>query len=133
MAPPDTKSLTVSALSTTPAQLELQGSAAGFDLFGDLTDAENGDLLSVASVDENGHPGFIARGIWFTNMQQIGPFTDDGPPAGSTTLSASMETYAFDDASPRAPTTRTAGRSTRRTTGSGTRSGSCRTRRRRSL
>jgi hypothetical protein len=31
-------------------------------------------------------------------MQQIGPFTDDGPPSGSTTLSASMDTYAFDDA-----------------------------------
>ena len=98
VTPPDTKSLTVSALSTTPAQLELQGSGAGFDVFGDLAAAQNGDLLSVASVDENGHPGFISRGIWFTQMQQIGPFTDDGPPPGSTTLSASMETYAFDDA-----------------------------------
>jgi hypothetical protein len=98
VVPPDTKSLTVSAVSTTPAQLELQGSAAGFDVFGDLASAQNGDLLSTASVDENGHAGFIANGIWYTNMQQIGPFTDDGPPAGSTTMSASMQTYAFDDA-----------------------------------
>jgi hypothetical protein len=98
VVPPDTKSLTVSALSTTPAQLELQGSAAGFDVFGDLADAQNGDALSVASVDENGHPGFISRGIWFTNMQEIGPFTDAGQTSGSTTLSASMDTYGFDDA-----------------------------------
>jgi hypothetical protein len=98
VAPPDTKSLTVSALSTTPAQLELQGSAAGLDVFGDLADAQNGDALSVASLDENGHPGFISRGIWFTNMQEIGPFTDAGQTAGSTTISASMDTYAFDDA-----------------------------------
>jgi hypothetical protein len=31
-------------------------------------------------------------------MQEIGPFTDDGQTPGSSTLSASMETYAFDDA-----------------------------------
>jgi hypothetical protein len=98
VTPPDTKSLTVSALSTTAAQLELQGSAAGFDVFGDLTDAENGDPLSVASVDENGHPGYLARGIWFTNMQEIGPFTDDGQRVGSTSITASMDTYGFDDA-----------------------------------
>ncbi len=98
VTPPDTKRLTVSALSTTPAQLELQGSAAGFDVLGDLAHAQNGNLLSTASVDENGHPGFISKGIWFTNMQEIGPFTDAGQTEGSTTLTASMRTYAFDDA-----------------------------------
>jgi hypothetical protein len=98
VTPPDTKSLTVSTVSTTPAQVEMQGSAAGFDVFGDLADAQNGDALSVASVDENGHPGYISRGIWFTSVAQIGPFTDAGPPSGSATQTASMDTYAFDDA-----------------------------------
>jgi hypothetical protein len=29
-------------------------------------------------------------------MQEIGPFTDDGAPSGSTTLTASMHTLGFD-------------------------------------
>ena len=41
---------------------------------------------------------YISRGIWFTNMQQIGPFTDAGAPAGSTTITASMKTLLFDPA-----------------------------------
>jgi hypothetical protein len=93
--PPDTKSLTVTASSTTPAQLELQGSAAGFDLFGDLAAAQQGNSLSVAKVSEPG-PGYISKGIWFTNMQQIGPFTDAGAPTGQSTITASMRTLAFD-------------------------------------
>jgi hypothetical protein len=96
--PPDTRSLTVAASSTTPAQLELQGSAAGFDLFGDLSAAQNGSSVSVASVSESGAGNDISRGIWFTNMQQIGPFTDAGAPAGETTITASMRTLAFDPA-----------------------------------
>lgn len=96
--PPDTRSLTVAANSTTPAQLELQGSAAGFDLFGDLSAAQHGSSLSVASVSESGAGNYISRGIWFTNMQQIGPFTDAGAPPGETTITASMVTLAFDPA-----------------------------------
>jgi hypothetical protein len=95
--PPDTSRLTVAAVSTTPAQLELQGSAAGFDLFGDLTQAQNGNLLSAAQVAEAGNGNYISKGIWFTNVQQIGPFTDDGPPSGSTTITAQMQTLAFND------------------------------------
>jgi hypothetical protein len=94
-APPDTQSLTVTAESTTPAQLELQGSAAGFDIFGDLLSAQQGSRQSVATVSESGNGNYISRGIWFTNMQQIGPFPDAAP-AGQSTLSASMRTFAFD-------------------------------------
>ena len=94
--PPDTQTLTVAANSTTPAQLELQGSAAGFDLFGDLAAAQNGDSISVAKVSESGAGNYISRGIWFTNMQEIGPFTDAGAPSGQTTITASMRTLAFD-------------------------------------
>jgi len=96
LAPPNTSKLTVAANSTTPAQLELQGSAAGFDLFGDLSQAQQGNSLSVASVQK--HKGYISKGIWFTNMQQIGPFTDAGAPAGSSTVSASIRTLGFDPA-----------------------------------
>jgi hypothetical protein len=95
--PPDTTRLTVGAVSTTPAQLELQSSAAGFDLFGDLQQAQNGNLVSAASVAEPGNGSYISKGIWYTNMQQIGPFTDAGAPAGSSTLSASLQTLAFDN------------------------------------
>jgi subtilisin family serine protease len=94
-APPDTQSLTVTAQSTTPAQLELQGSAAGFDIFGDLLSAQQGSTLSVAKVSEAGNGDYVTRGIWFTNMQQIGPFPEEAP-AGQSTLSASMRTFAFD-------------------------------------
>jgi hypothetical protein len=94
--PPDTHSLTVAASSTTPAQLELQSSAAGFDLFGDLAAAQNGDSISVAKVSESGAGNYISRGVWFTNMQEIGPFTDAGAPSGETTITASMRTLAFD-------------------------------------
>jgi hypothetical protein len=94
--PPDTTRLKVAASSTTPAQLELQGSAAGFDLFGSLAAARHGDTLSVTGVHEKGGRSFISKGVWFTNMQQIGPFDDDGAPAGSTTIFATMQTLGFD-------------------------------------
>jgi hypothetical protein len=93
--PPDTQSLTVAASSTTPAQVELQSSAAGFDLFGDLAAAQNGATVSVAKVSESGAGNYISRGVWFTNMQEIGPFTDAGAPPGETTITASMRTLAF--------------------------------------
>jgi hypothetical protein len=96
--PPDTHRLTVAASSTTPAQLELQSSAAGFDLFGDLAAARSGSTVSATRVSERGAGNFISRGVWFTNMQEIGPFTDAGAPAGETTITASMRTLAFDPA-----------------------------------
>jgi hypothetical protein len=94
--PPDTSSLTVAASSSTPAQVDLFGSAQGFDVAGDLAAAQSGDLISTATVSETGGRSFITKGAWFTDMQEIGPFTDAGQTAGSTTLTASMRTYAFD-------------------------------------
>jgi subtilisin family serine protease len=96
--PPNTSSLTVAAVSSTPAQLELQGSAAGIDVLGDLADAQSGNLVSAASVGEAGGLDTITKGAWFTNMQQIGPFTDAGAPPGQTAFTASMRTLAFDNA-----------------------------------
>ena len=94
--PPDTSSLTVAASSTLPAQLELQGSAAGFDIFGDLQAAKAGSTVSTATVFEKS--GFISKGIWFTSVSELGPFTDAGAPAGQTTVTASMRTAGFDPA-----------------------------------
>ena len=96
LVPPDTSSLTVAASSTLPAQLELQGSAAGFDIFGDLQAAKQGSTVSTATVFEKS--GFISKGIWFTSVSELGPFTDAGAPAGQTTITASMRTAGFDPA-----------------------------------
>ena len=50
----------------------------------------------MTKVSESGAGNYITRGIWFTNMQQIGPFTDAGAPPGETTITASMRTLGFD-------------------------------------
>ncbi|HEV7651695.1 MAG TPA: S8 family serine peptidase [Actinophytocola sp.] len=96
LAPPDTSRLTVSTTSTVPAQVELQGSAAGFDLFGDLTAAQNGDTTSVATVGER--KGYVSKGIWFGALQEIGPFGAEGAPPGHGTYTASFQTTGFDGA-----------------------------------
>jgi hypothetical protein len=96
VVPPDTSRLTVAASSDVPAQLEIQGSAAGFDVFGDLQSAKAGSTVSVATVSEQ--RGEISKGIWFTSIDEIGPYTDAGAPPGHTTISASMRTDAFDPA-----------------------------------
>jgi subtilisin family serine protease len=95
--PPDTSSFTVAASSTLPAQVEMQeGAGAGFDVFGDLQAAKNGSTVSVATVREQ--TGFISKGLWFTTVSELGPFTDNGAPAGQTTITASMRTAGFDPA-----------------------------------
>ncbi|MGX7681788.1 S8 family serine peptidase [Jatrophihabitans sp. DSM 45814] len=95
--PPDTSSFTAAASSTLPAQVEIQnGAGAGFDVFGDLQAAKAGSTVSVATVRET--DGFISKGLWFTNVSELGPYTDDGPPAGQTTITASMRTAGFDPA-----------------------------------
>jgi hypothetical protein len=94
MVPPDTSRLTVATSSTVPAQVELQGSAAGFDLFGDLEAAQHGATTSVATVGEQN--GYVSKGIWFGAVQEIGPFGPAGAPPGHATYTASMRTTGFD-------------------------------------
>jgi hypothetical protein len=94
LVPPDTSALTVTANSTVPAQVELQGSAAGFDVFGDLDSAQAGSTVSTATVQE--HKGEITKGIWFSSVSEIGPYSDAGEPSGHTTLTAAMRTAPFD-------------------------------------
>jgi hypothetical protein len=94
LAPPDTSRLTVATTSTVPAQVELQSSAAGFDLFGDLKAAQNGDTTSVATVGER--KGYVSKGIWFGALQEIGPFGAAGAQPGHATYTATMRTTGFD-------------------------------------
>ncbi len=95
--PPDTSRFTVAASSTVPAQVEIQeGSSAGVDLSGDLQAAKAGSSVSVVSIGEP--HGSITRGLWFANVNEVGPYTDAGPPPGETTVTASMRTAGFDPA-----------------------------------
>lgn len=68
------------------------------DVFGDLSSAQAGDLTSVARVTEAGGRHQVARGFWGTFVQQIGPFTDAGAPAGTSTLTATAVTQPLDPA-----------------------------------
>lgn len=94
LTPPDTGRFTVATTSSVPAQVELQGSAAGFDLFGDLEAAQNGATTSIATVGERN--GFVSKGIWFSSLQEIGPFGDAGARPGHASYSAAMRTAGFD-------------------------------------
>ncbi|MGK4579957.1 S8 family serine peptidase [Kitasatospora sp. HPMI-4] len=97
LVPPGTDRLTAVAASTTPAQVELSGVTGSPDLFGDLKKAQDGSTISVAqSVGTAAQP--IAPGLWSTSVQQIGPFPNSGAPAGSSTITATAHTLAFDPA-----------------------------------
>ncbi|GHF65533.1 hypothetical protein FHX82_006109 [Amycolatopsis bartoniae] len=94
--PPDTSRLTVATSSSVPAQVELQGSAAGIDVFGDLKQAQAGSTVSVATIGEK--KGYVTKGIWFADVQELGPFGPAGAPAGHASYTASMVTAGFDPA-----------------------------------
>ena len=96
LVPPATTQLTVAATSSSPAQVELAGPLGEPDVFGNLSAAQAGNLTSVARVTEAGGRHQVARGFWGTFVQQIGPFTDAGAPAGTTTLSATAFTQPLD-------------------------------------
>ena len=96
--PPGTSQLTLAATSSTPAQVELNGPLGEPDVFGDLNAAQQGNLASVARVTEAGGRHQLARGLWGSFVQQIGPFTDAGAPAGTSTLTATAVTQPLDPA-----------------------------------
>jgi hypothetical protein len=95
LVPPGTQQVSLSAVSTVPAQVELQSPGGGIDLFGDLQQAQRGSTVSTATVRERA-PGTVGQGYWSTYVQEIGPFGDAGAPAGSTTLTATATTLGFD-------------------------------------
>lgn len=94
LVPPDTSRFTVATTSSVPAQVELQGSAAGFDVFGDLSSAQHGATTSVATVGERN--GYVSKGIWFGSVEEIGPFGAEGAQPGHASYTASMRAAGFD-------------------------------------
>ncbi len=96
LVPPDTSSLSLTAASTTPAQVELSSPLGGIDVFGDLTKAQNGNTVSTASVSES--KGQVGLGFWSPYVQEIGPFGDAGAPSGTSQLTATAHTPRIDPA-----------------------------------
>lgn len=94
LVPPDTSRLTVATTSSVPAQVELQSSAAGFDVLGDLSAAQHGATTSVATVGERN--GYVSKGIWFGSVEEIGPFGAEGAQPGHASYTASMRAAGFD-------------------------------------
>ncbi|GAA2152569.1 hypothetical protein GCM10009760_49330 [Kitasatospora kazusensis] len=97
LVPPGTDRLTAVSASTVPAQLEINGTTGSPDLFGDLRKAQGGSTISVAK-DAGTAEQPIVSGFWGTYVQQIGPFPATGAPAGSSTVTATAHTLAFDPA-----------------------------------
>ena len=96
LVPPGTTALSVTASTTSPAQVELNSPTGGIDTFGDLTDAQNGDTVSTAKVTET--HGTLGVGFWGVYVQQIGPFGDGGAPAATSVLTATAVTRPIDTA-----------------------------------
>ncbi|MCC2280136.1 peptidase [Streptomyces sp. ET3-23] len=95
LVPPGTDRLTAVAASSTPAQLELSGTAGSPDVFGDLKEAQDGSAVSVAK-DFGSARQPVVPGFWSTYVQQIGPFPAAGAPADTSTITADAHTLAFD-------------------------------------
>jgi hypothetical protein len=96
LVPPGTKGLSVTASTTSPAQVELSSPTGGIDVFGDLQSAQKGSTLSTASVAETSST--VGLGYWNPYVQQIGPFGDGGAPSATSVLSATGVTTSFDPA-----------------------------------
>jgi hypothetical protein len=91
--PPGTTSVTAAASSSLPAIVELTPFQQGIDVPGDLTQAQNGSTVSVANVSET--RGTVSTGLWFTDVNEIGPFGPDGAPSGTTTVDVNAHTPGF--------------------------------------
>ena len=95
LVPPDTKSVSVTASTTSPAHVELSSPAGGIDVFGNLQAAQRGSTVSTATVSEA--VGQVGLGYWFPYVQQIGPFGNNGAPSATSVLSAVATLKPFDD------------------------------------
>ncbi|MFF0414679.1 S8 family serine peptidase [Kitasatospora sp. NPDC004745] len=97
LVPPGTDQLKGVAASSTPAQLELSATTGSPDLFGDLKKAQDGSTVSVVT-DKGSAEQPVVPGNWGVFVQQIGPFGNGGAPAGTSTITATAHTQAFDPA-----------------------------------
>ena len=73
LVPPNTTKLTATAVSDVPAIVELTPGLQGIDVVGDLQAAQNGSTVSVATVKETQEDATVSTGIWFTDVNEVGP------------------------------------------------------------
>jgi hypothetical protein len=92
--PPDTRTFTVLADSTSHAQVETHAPGGGIDVAAGLAASSRG-ALSTATASRPAVGSFLVRGLWGTSLQEVGPFADPGQPAAQSSLAASLSTLAF--------------------------------------
>lgn len=93
IVPPNTDSLVAAAVSSLPALVELTSSAQGIDVVGDLNAGKGGSTVSVARVKEPHNSA--STGIWYTDVNEIGPVGEQGAPTGTSTVSLIAHTRTF--------------------------------------
>ena len=93
LVPPGTTRLTATAVSDVPAIVDLLDGAQGIDVVGDLAAAQGGSTVSVASVHNN--PS-LTTGVWYTDVNEVGPVGPSGAPTANSTVSLSASTLGFD-------------------------------------
>ena len=94
LVPPGTTGLTATSVAGVPAIGELLSGTQGIDVVGDLTAGKDGSTVSVASVDDA--PSTVSSGIWFTDVNEVGPVGADGAPTADARVDLSGRTLAFD-------------------------------------
>jgi Subtilase family len=96
LVPPGTHSLTAAAISAVPAIVDLLDGTQGIDVVGNLSAAQNGQTVSVATVDE-GMKDTVGTGVWFTDVNEIGPVGPEGAPTADSSVQLSARTPGFDN------------------------------------
>jgi len=94
LVPPSTRSLTAVAVSDVPALVELTPGLQGIDVVGNLKAAQHGSTISVATVKDD--PGTVSTGIWYTDVEEVGAFSEAGAPTADSTVNLSARTLGFD-------------------------------------
>lgn len=92
LVPPDTTQLTVTSSSSVPAEVDVLGPGDSAEAAGATT---SGTTLSIARASESGSGAYLARGLWSTDVEELGPFTDPEP-GGTAHVTASIRTRTFD-------------------------------------
>ena len=96
LVPPNTTGLIATGTSSVPALVDLLSGTQGIDVVGDLQAGQNGSTISVAKVAERNTT--VSTGIWFTDLNEIGPVDENGAPSASARVDLTARTPAFDTA-----------------------------------
>lgn len=96
LVPPGTTSLTATASAEVPAVVDLTSGAQGIDVVGDLVDAKKGSTVSTAVVREK--KGTVSTGLWFTDVNEVGPVGNQPPPRADAQVDLVARTPDFDPA-----------------------------------